>query len=196
MAPSQDLLNSPVQIITQIFTQIIAHTPVWVWGFFVLLVWLGSKQLRPSTLSVRRVIALPLAMTALSLFGTVSSFSEQLAALTAWALGATACAVAVLVTPLPGAVRFDAASRSFAVPGTAMPLALMLGIFATKYALGVAIALNPLLGQSLVFALPCAVLFGGFSGIFAARSARLLRLSQTGPGRPLATESRHQPVTD
>ena len=42
MAPSQDLLNSPVQIITQIFTQIIAHTPVWVWGFLAVLIAYGA----------------------------------------------------------------------------------------------------------------------------------------------------------
>jgi hypothetical protein len=52
----------------------------------------------------------------------------------------------------------------------------MLGIFTTKYAVGVTTAMHPLLAQSSSFALPCAALLGAFSGVFAARTVRLLRL--------------------
>ena len=32
---------------------IITHTPIWVWGVFMLLAWLGNRQWRASTLSLR-----------------------------------------------------------------------------------------------------------------------------------------------
>lgn len=158
--------------------RIIAHTPIWVWGVFLLLAWLGSRQWRDSTLSLRRVIVLPLTMTALSLFGTVSALGGQLAVLSAWALAAGVCAAGVLAVPVPHTTRFDAASSTFHVPGSALPLVLMLGIFATKYALGVATAMFASQAQSPAVALPCAALLGAFSGAFAARAVRLLRLRQ------------------
>ena len=33
--------------------QIITHTPIWVWGVFMLLAWLGNRQWRASTLSLQ-----------------------------------------------------------------------------------------------------------------------------------------------
>ena len=33
--------------------RIITHTPIWVWGVFMLLAWLGNRQWRASTLSLR-----------------------------------------------------------------------------------------------------------------------------------------------
>ena len=88
----------------------------------------------------------------------------------------------MLATQVPQGTRFDRHSRSFHVPGSAAPLALMLGIFIAKYAVGVATAVNPLLAQSSAFALPCAALLGAFSGVFAARAVRLLRLMNSGAG--------------
>lgn len=168
-------MTSPAVLSNAIF-QIIIHTPSWVWGLFVLLGWLGGRQMRASTLSLRRVVALPLVMTALSLLGTVSAFGGQWVVLLVWAVGAGACAATVLAIPLPDTTRFDAANSTFHVPGSAMPLMLMLGIFAIKYALAVATTVHPLLAQSAAFALPCASLLGAFSGAFAARALRLLRL--------------------
>ena len=174
MTLTAELITPTVQIISQIIT----HTPHWVWGVFVLLLWLGGRQMRSSTQGLRRVIALPLGMTALSLVGAVSAFGGQLAVLMAWAVAASACAAAVLATPLPRNTRFDSTRQTFHVPGSALPLVLMLSIFTPKYALGVATAMRPELAQYPALALPCAALLGACSGLFAGRTLRLLRLRQ------------------
>ena len=59
-----------------------------------------------------------------------------------------------------------------------MPLALILGIFLTKYFVGVELALQPTLASSSEFALQIGTLYGVFNGLFAARALRLWRLAQ------------------
>ena len=180
MALTAELISPTVPIISQIIT----HTPHWVWGVFVLLLWLGGRQMRSSTQGLRRVIALPLGKAALSLVGAVSAFGGQLAVLMSWAMAATACAMGAMATPLPRNTRFDSTRQTFHVPGSALPLVLMLSIFTLKYALGVAIAMRPELAKYPALALPCAALLGACSGLFACRTLRWLRPRQD-VSRPL-----------
>jgi len=52
----------------------------------------------------------------------------------------------------------------------------MMGIFFTKYAVGVTLALQPALARDLPVALALSAVYGAFSGVFLARAARLWRL--------------------
>lgn len=157
--------------------QIILHTPKWVFAVFVLLVWLGARQLLSGSVSLAKVTAMPIAMTALSVFGVLSAFGDSLGALLGWAAAAAALIALVLQRPLPATTRYDAAAREFHVAGSAVPLMLMMGIFFTKYVVGVALAMHPELRQQAGFAIAIPVLYGAFSGIFAARAVRLWRLA-------------------
>ena len=157
--------------------QIILHTPKWVFAVFVLLVWLGARQLLSGSVSLAKVTAMPIAMTALSVFGVLSAFGDSLGALLGWAAAAVALTALVLQRPLPATTRYDAAAREFHVAGSAVPLMLMMGIFFTKYVVGVALAMHPELRQQAGFAIAIPVLYGAFSGIFAARAVRLWRLA-------------------
>ena len=156
--------------------QIITHTPTWVFGLLALLLWLGGRQLRAGQVSLVRMAVMPVAMAGLSVYGVWSAFGgTPLAALT-WALALLAvCALALLLSPATGA-RYHPESRSFSMPGSALPLALMMGIFFTKYAVGVTLALQPALARDGSFALQIAVLYGLFNGLFVARAFRLWRL--------------------
>ncbi|WHZ10718.1 MAG: hypothetical protein OJF60_001157 [Burkholderiaceae bacterium] len=160
--------------------QILIHTPLWVFALFLLLLWLGLRQLLTSQLKLSRVTLLPLAMVGLSLYGVASAFGRSPggpSALAGWAVGVALLAAIVLLRPLPAGVRYDAARRRFIVPGSVVPLALMMGIFFTKYVVGVKLALDPALAQHADFALVVGTLYGAFSGTFAARAARLWRLA-------------------
>ncbi len=158
--------------------QILVHTPKWVFAVFALLLWLGARQLRPGRAGLGRVMALSAAMTALSLAGVISAFGDSAGALLGWAAAAAAAmALVVRQGPLPAGVRYDAAARSFDLPGSAVPLALMMGVFFTKYAVGVALAMHPGLPRQAGFAVGIPMLYGAFSGIFAARAVRLWRLA-------------------
>ena len=68
----------------------------------------------------------------------------------------------------------------YALPGSVVPLLLIMGIFLTKYAVGVATAMQPALRAEVAFAMPVAVLYGVFSGLFAGRTLGLVGLGRIG----------------
>ncbi|WP_306171895.1 DUF6622 family protein [Variovorax sp. KK3] len=161
----------------QMLTQILTHTPRWVFVLFALLVWLGMRQMFASAMSLTRVTLMPLAMTGLSFYGIVSAFGDAPVALIGWAGAATAALLTVQRWPLPASARYDVAARRFHLPGSAVPLALMMGIFFTKYTVGVLVAMHPQLPLHTGFALGIGLLYGAFSGVFAARALRLWKLA-------------------
>ena len=157
--------------------QIVSHTPRWVFAVFALLLWLGGRQMVAGRLSLTRVAVIPVAMAGLSVYGVFSAFGDSPMALAGWAAAAVVAVVLVLQRALPASTRFDADTRTFHVAGSAVPLALMMGIFCTKYVVGVALAMHPELRHQAVFALAIPTLYGAFSGIFAARAVRLWKLA-------------------
>ena len=125
---------------------IVKNTPAWVWGLLGGLLWLGASQLRTQTRTLLRVAILPLAMFGLAMYGMVSAFygSGQLGAVLAvWLLAYGTVMALVARLPAPGGTAYDAASGQFTVPGSAVPMALILGIFLTKYIVGVELAMLP-----------------------------------------------------
>ena len=160
--------------------QILAHTPKWVFALFFGLVWLGSRQLLAGRVSLTRVTIMPVAMGGLAIYGVLSAFGDTPLALAGWALAALASAAVVLHRPLPAGIRYDASARSFQMPGSAVPLVLMMGIFMTKYSVGVLFAMHPELARHHDIAIGIGTLYGAFSGIFMARSLRLWKLALQG----------------
>lgn len=157
---------------------VVSATPGWVWGIAAGLAVLGASQLKDRQASLARVSVTPLAMTAFSIWGTVSAFGAS--TLLAEALGAwivTALAVFAVVARLPARARYDAATRTDAIPGSVVPLLLMLGIFMVKYGVGVNRAMAPQLMNEPSYALTVAGLYGAFTGLFVGRAARLWKLA-------------------
>lgn len=157
--------------------QILQHTPTWVFGVFALLLALGSRQLLPSQAGLRRLTIMSVAMAGWSAYGLVSAFGDTPAAWGIWALAVVTMLVWTLQRPLPAGVRFDRARMAFSLPGSAVPLALMMGIFFTKYAVGVQLALHPQLAHRAGFAVAVSLLYGAFAGLFLGRSVRLWKLA-------------------
>jgi len=155
---------------------ILAHTPKWVFALFALLLVLGGRQMFPARASLTRVTLMPIAMIGLSLYGVFASFRGAPLACFVWT-GATVLLTALLSRTKPPGTRYDAASRTFHMAGSAVPLALMMGIFFTKYAVGVAIAMHPELQHQIAFTLGIGALNGAFSGIFSGRAMRLWKLA-------------------
>ena len=167
-------------------TQILTHTPLWVFGLFFGLVYLGYLQSRTRQVSRGRLIVLPLAMLAWSLYSVWSTFDAHLTALAAWACAWVAVVVIGLAWVPSRRVAYDASTAQFTVPGSWMPLALMMGIFTTKYAVGVALSLHPALEHDTLVALGISTLYGVFSGSFIARALRLWRLALAVHAAPTA----------
>lgn len=171
-------------------TQILTHTPVWVWGILMLLLALGLMQTKTRRLTIRRVSMVPLLMLAYSFYGCISAFGTQIGALLIWSLVVAAMAVFVATRPLPIGTSYDVMLREFNVPGSWLPMGLMMAMFYAKYVSGVSVALHPELRQQSSFVLCFAAFYGAMSGIFLGRAVRLwcLVFQKTQTAVPLATE--------
>ncbi len=155
-------------------TQILTHTPLWVFGLFFGLVYLGYLQSRTRQVSRGRLIVLPVAMLAWSLYSVWSTFDAHLTALAAWACAWVAVvAIAMLRAPSRRAA-YDASTKQFTVPGSGVPLALMMGIFFFKYAVAVVHAMTPGILETTTAVVVVAGTYGLFSGLFMARALRVL----------------------
>ena len=156
---------------------ILQNTPLWVWGVLVGLLALGLLQTRARRVSRQFVSLLPAIMVLLSLFAVVASFGASVAALSAWAVGlAMGVVVNGVVLLGPKGVRYDLKDRTFELPGSWVPLALMLTIFCTRFAVGVSTGLNSPLVGTVGFIGCVSVILGSCSGLFLSRAMRTLSL--------------------
>jgi hypothetical protein len=162
---------------------ILRFTPAWVWLLLAALVALGVAQLRPRSLTRTRLLGLPAALLALGLLSALPGFVQRPATAVLWA--AAALAAARFGRRLaPRDARYDPSTARWQVPGSALPLVLILCIFSVKYAVAVAWALNPAWRDATVSLSAVALLYGGFSGLFAGRAWALLqRAAPTRSGR-------------
>jgi hypothetical protein len=162
------------------FSQIILHTPLWVWALLAALVALGYSQTRSRTIGLRRLVIIPVAMILWSVYGTVSAFGTSPAVSGAWIAAFVTVASLMTLRPAPIGASYQSALRQFAVPGSWLPLFAILGIFCTKYTVGVTLTMQPEMAHHTVFATLVGLLYGLFSGFFAGRALRLWRLTMPG----------------
>lgn len=158
-------------------SQIVSGTPLWVWGILLALTWLGTSQLMLRVVKLRRVVRLSLLMTAFSLYGTVSAFGASAGALACWLAAAGIVGWVVLRSAATEGTRYLSAQRAFEIPGSWVPLALMLGIFMVKYVVGVLVAMHAPVVQAMLFGPVVGMVYGAFSGAFLGRAGRLVRLA-------------------
>ena len=158
--------------------QIVHQTPLWVFVLFAALLGLGLSQLRARSVALGRVLGVGFGLCAFSLYGTLSAFGRLPLALLGWVAGAALVLLWLLRRPAPAGTRYDPVRRRLQVPGSAWPLALMMGIFLTKYGAAVATVMHPVLARDLRFALPACLIYGACSGAFVGRALRLWRLAR------------------
>lgn len=164
------------------FIAILRHTPAWVWGLLAALIAIGLTQTRDREQGLARVTIVPLLMIALSLSGVFSAFGHVPVALGGWATGVgAALAFGRRFVTVRGAA-WSPLAGTLSVPGSWLPLLLMVGLFGIKYVVGVSLALHPALAADAAFAGPAGLAYGTFSGLFLARGLSLRRLAQRPAG--------------
>jgi hypothetical protein len=157
--------------------QILTHTPPWVFGLFIGLIFLGYTQTKTRQLSVKRLTILPLVMLALSVMGIASSFGVHLLSTTMWVGGIALAFVANHWITAPKGARYSKEERLFYIPGSWLPMVLIMMIFFTKYTVGVLLALHPEQVHSQQFVVSACLLFGLGSGLFFARAIYIYKTS-------------------
>jgi len=163
----------------EMLVSIVRGTPVWVAGLFVGVVAMGVSQARDRTVGLQRALLTPFVMTAFSIWGMVTAFraSPHFAyVMVLWLVAAVVAFRPVAAMGLPRGASFDAATQRLALPGSWVPLSLILGIFVTKWVVGVDLAMEPRLALNGQYTLLVGTTYGIFSGLFAGRVAQLWRL--------------------
>ncbi|MBZ2205874.1 DUF6622 family protein [Massilia soli] len=155
-------------------SQILTHTPPWVFALFAGLLAFGLLQTRSRNVNRTMAYLLPAGMVALSLSGVQSSFGLAPVPVALWATGLIVVAFAGYKLFPNTRLIFDPATNSFFIPGSWYPLAVIMAIFLTKYAFAVMTAMKFGAVNSPAFAMAFSLAYGCFSGYFAARAANLV----------------------
>jgi len=158
--------------------EIINHTPSWVFGLLAVLVVFGYLQSKDREVKVVAVFILPVAMTLLSILGVSSAFGLALVPTGMWLLGVLLCLGLGLKLAKPQGVSYCADSQKLSIPGSWLPLVLMMAIFVTKYMVGVVVARQLPMLELVEFMLAISLAYGCFSGIFISRAVVMLRARQ------------------
>ncbi|MCH8857267.1 MAG: hypothetical protein IIA03_13725 [Proteobacteria bacterium] len=157
-------------------TSTAAAFPLWPLLILALLIALGWRQSRDRLVQPKTLVRLAVIMLALSLYGVASAFGVQALPLLAWAAGM--CAVLTLGRHALAPRILAREGMAVRLQGSWLPLALMLGIFGAKFALGVATGLHAPVVQAAWFAALASTVFGLFSGAFAVRALAVYRFMQ------------------
>jgi hypothetical protein len=97
-------------------------------------------------------------------------------ALISWALTGLLVSWALGQSTAPAGASFNPATQRFTLPGSGLPLALFMAIFACKFVVGTLNAIAPETLRSLQAAIGISALYGLLSGIVIARVWRFLKL--------------------
>jgi hypothetical protein len=155
--------------------EIVKHTPSWVFVLFFVLLAVGYFHSKDRAVSRGNVSILPVAMIALSFYGVFSAFAFAPVGIVSWAVGVAIAVWFGVRIATPRGVSFSADTRLFSVPGSWLPLALMMAIFFTKYAVGIVLARRLSIAYGPVFIGSVSLCYGFLSGLFLARALVIWR---------------------
>ena len=159
--------------------QTLQHIPVWVFALLIGLIALGLVQTRTRHVRKQRLLGINIALTVFTLVGVTQQWRPTPwlgLGLLSWAAASLLVTWALGQGAAPAGAAYDPETRRFTVPGSWLPLALFMAIFACKFAVGMTTALAPELLDSLSSAIGISALYGLFSGLLNARAWRLLKL--------------------
>ncbi|NRA61380.1 MAG: hypothetical protein HRU25_10825, partial [Psychrobium sp.] len=118
------------------------------------------------------------AMLAFSIFGVYSAVDTSLLTVGLWGLGLLITLFIGINLAYPKSVSFSSQNNRLTIPGSWVPLVLMMAIFLTKYFVGFAIARDLPIIDDLIFVALLSVLYGVFSGIFLSRGFVMFKATQ------------------
>lgn len=159
--------------------QTLQHIPVWIFILLIGLIVMGLLQTRTRTLHKRRLLSVNIALTVFTLVGVVQQWRHTpwlAVGLLSWAASCALVAWALGQGETPADSHFNANTQRFTVPGSWLPLALFMAIFACKFGVGMLTATAPEHIQSLSAAIGISAAYGLFSGVLNGRALRLLKL--------------------
>ena len=159
----------------EFISQVLKGTPSWVWAILVALIVLGVRQLRARVVSRYSVLIAPVVF----LFVGLMAAGRGPVVFSAWALTLLATAAFTFFVWQPtGGASYDASTDRLNLPGSVIPMLLMLAIFLLNYVINVTLAIKPTLRSEIVWQVGLAIILGALSGVFFGRAATLSRMNR------------------
>jgi hypothetical protein len=155
------------------------HIPPFVFLILALLLWLGLSASKDRLVRWRIPVIVPMAMTILaitSLLGQYGGTDLIRPALLAWLSVCGGVVWRFAQRPLPDSFQYSAEAAKFHMPGSYVPLALYMGIFAFKFMVGWMTGMQMPVVNEILFVLAISSIYGMFSGIFLSSAWRLIQL--------------------
>ncbi|MCU6434811.1 hypothetical protein LPB67_13625 [Undibacterium sp. Jales W-56] len=156
------------------FSQIIAHTPVWVWALLSFLIYRGVMASRDRNVKLPAVVILPLVMLLLSLQGIVSGFGITLLTLTSWGTACILSAYFAWKSVSTHMVKIEVDQAQIFLRGSWAPMGLMLTIFIIKYAVNVMLSIQPQWQNEASFIAATCLIYGFLNGLLLGKMLRII----------------------
>ncbi|MBA5635799.1 hypothetical protein H3H37_01865 [Duganella sp. LX20W] len=162
--------------------QIVSHTPIYVWFILAFLISRGVAASADRDVTMRSLVIIPAVMLVLSWLDIDNKFGVDGVVGASWVVGALTGAGLIWRNFDNASIAYDPASGAIRLRGSWMPLALMMAIFCTKYAVAVLVAVLPAAREHALFVVAVCVVFGMFNGAFLGRLACQLAVCQRAIG--------------
>jgi hypothetical protein len=162
-------------MMSEFAVQILTGTPTWVWVILAALIYLGSKQLKTRVVKRYSVLIAPVVF----LFVGLTAAGRGPVGFATWAVSIVSlAAVTFFVWQPTGGARYEANGDYLHMPGSVVPLILMLAIFLLNYVVNVVLAINPAYRSEFAWQVVPALVLGALSGVFMGRAATLFRMNR------------------
>jgi hypothetical protein len=148
---------------------IIHGTPIWVWVLLVVLLSRGFKALRSGTAPLSKLAIVPLVFAGWGIVHLISDPLVGWSAAIAWMAGALAGITGGVFIASRSRFIVDPIANTVMLPGSALPLVLIIATFAAKFWLGVEFATVTDTSSLGMVVLIDAVVSGAVAGVFGGR---------------------------
>ncbi len=146
--------------------EILKGTPTWVYVVLIFLIYKGIKALKPNTMKLKKLLVLPVVFFIISLHKITNPYYYILFLLGGLIVGW------MLYKKIK--IKADKTNYLIALPGSPLPLILIIIAFAKGYYFGYESSVHPEYLKQQWFILLSLITSGFFSGIFTGRAAVFL----------------------
>ncbi|WP_342627782.1 DUF6622 family protein [Nguyenibacter vanlangensis] len=151
-------------------SDILSHTPIWIWVILFLLVRRGFAALQPERISIARLFILPLVMIGWSLYALTTQMHDAPAALAGFVgIGLIVTVIMHRRIRLADGLVLERGTMTLLRPGMPAILIVSIGGFGVRYALGVEVATNPWRVGDVFFT----TIYGTMSGLVSGAALGL-----------------------
>jgi len=170
--PALHRLESPMPTTTPSLLAILTHTPIYVWAIFALILFLGYQRTRDRTVSLWRLLLLPLILGVVAVSGFAGA---GLSTIPAVVVGLAIGGVAGWLLERDGATRRLPAGRLW-VRGEWWSLVQIVLIFGFRYSIAVSAAVDPTLATDPTWHLATVFVSSLLTALILGRTAARLRV--------------------